>query len=138
MRVLVFGTFDNLHLGHKYLLNEAQQRGDLWIVVGLDETVKRLKGFYPVQSQNERKQAVEKSFPQTHVLLGDSEDYFQPIKNIRPGLILLGYDQKLPPGVTSDNFPCAVERLKAYKPDVHKSSRNRQKQVAQKIDILGN
>ena len=125
MRVLVFGTFDNLHPGHKFLLNEAQQRGDLWVVIGLDETVKRVKGFYPVQSQEERKHAVEKAFPQAHVLLGDSEDYFQPIRNIKPGLILLGYDQKLPPKIDKRSFPCQVERLSAYKPEEFKSSLRR-------------
>ena len=125
MRVLVFGTFDNLHPGHKFLLNEAQQRGDLWVVIGLDETVKRVKGFYPVQSQEERKHAVEKAFPQAHVLLGDSEDYFQPIRNIKPGLILLGYDQELPPGINKDSFPCRVECVKAYKPEEFKSSLRR-------------
>ncbi|MCF7844453.1 MAG: adenylyltransferase/cytidyltransferase family protein [Kiritimatiellales bacterium] len=125
MRVLVFGTFDNLHPGHKYLLNEAQQRGELWIVVGLDETVKRVKGFPPEQNHNERKQAVEKAFPQSHVLLGDSEDYFQPIRNIKPGLVILGYDQELPPGISKSSFPCRVERLSAYKPEEYKSSLRR-------------
>ncbi|MBU2213217.1 adenylyltransferase/cytidyltransferase family protein [Patescibacteria group bacterium] len=125
MRVLVFGTFDNLHPGHKFLLNEAQQRGELWVVIGLDETVKRVKGFYPVQSQEERKHAVEKAFPQARVLLGDSEDYFQPIRNIKPGLILLGYDQELPPEIDKRSFPCRVECLSAYKPEEFKSSLRR-------------
>jgi len=133
MRVLVFGTFDNLHPGHKFLLNEAQQCGELWVVIGLDETVKRVKGFYPVQNQEERKQAVVEAFPNVHVLLGDSEDYFQPIRKIKPGLILLGYDQELPPGITSDHFPCTVERLRAYKPELHKSSRNRRQIIQNKL-----
>jgi FAD synthetase len=122
MKVLVFGTFDHLHPGHKYLLNEAQQRGELWVVVGLDETVKRVKGFLPGQNQDERRQEIEKSFPQAHVLLGDSEDYFQPIRSIKPGLVLLGYDQQFPPGVIENNFPCKVERIGSYKPDQYKSS----------------
>ena len=39
-KVLVFGTFDGLHEGHKDFLRQAKQYGDhLTVVVGRDSTV---------------------------------------------------------------------------------------------------
>ena len=59
-KLLVFGTFDLLHEGHKYFLNEAESRGDeLFVVVALDSTVKTVKGFFPNQDEKERKRNVE-------------------------------------------------------------------------------
>ena len=128
MRVLVFGTFDNLHPGHMFLLHEAEARGELWVIVARDNTVEKLKGKTPTQSEDERKEALESALPNAHILLGDTEDYFTPVKEIAPDLILLGYDQQLPPGVKFDDFSCPVERVKPHKPEQYKSSLLREDQ----------
>ena len=45
---MVFGVFDGLHEGHKYLLTEAAKLCDeLVVVVTLDEAVATLKGHLP-------------------------------------------------------------------------------------------
>jgi len=122
MRVLVFGTFDRLHPGHKFLLTEAGKRGDLTVVVARDANVRRIKGRLPTQNESERAEEIRRAFPRAGVILGDSEDYLRPIREQMPDLILLGYDQQLPPGIREEDFSCLTERLPAYKPERFKSS----------------
>jgi glycerol-3-phosphate cytidylyltransferase-like family protein len=52
----------------------------------------------------------------------ESGDFLAPIRKFSPDIILLGYDQQLPPGVQAKDFPCAVERLEAFEPQKYKSS----------------
>jgi len=122
MRILVFGTFDRLHPGHRFLLAEAAKRGELMVVVARDVTVERLKGHTPHQTEEERRQAVRQAFPGAQVILGHETDYREPVRQVRPELIIMGYDQALPPGVTTGDFPCRVERLPAFQPERYKSS----------------
>lgn len=127
MRVLVFGTFDELHPGHRFLLTEAKKRGELFVVVARDANVERIKGRRAVEPEEQRKSAVEESFPDATVMLGDPHDFLVPVIAVRPDLILLGYDQTLPPGVSEKDFPCSVERLPAFEPERFKSSLRREK-----------
>ncbi len=123
MKVLLFGTFDLLHPGHLFVLNEGKKRGDLHVVVARDATVERIKKRLPVHSQEERKAAIEKAFPDANVMLGsDDGDYLKPVRVVAPDLILLGYDQRFPPGITEEDLPCPVERLPAFEPEKYKSS----------------
>ncbi|TSC60033.1 MAG: glycerol-3-phosphate cytidylyltransferase [Candidatus Peregrinibacteria bacterium Greene0416_62] len=125
MNVLVFGTFDRLHQGHEFVLHEGLKRGELHVVVARDSTVKRIKGRSAEQSEQERVDAIQKKFPKANVVLGDNENYLKPVRTIDPDLVLLGYDQKLPPGVTIEDFFCPVERLGAFEPERFKSSLRR-------------
>lgn len=129
-RVLLFGTFDQIHPGHRFVLAEAQKRGEVTVVIARDETVRRLKGRKPVQSEEERRRSVATVISAATVILGDPDDFLKPVRDTEPGLILLGYDQKLPPGVTMEDFPCSVERLHAFQPEQHKSSRLRSDRIS--------
>ncbi len=122
-RVLVFGTFDLLHPGHRFVLTEAQKRGDLHVVVARDATVARMKNLTPHHSEAERAAMIKAAFPEAQVRLGSGDgDFLAPVRDVQPDLIVLGYDQGLPPGVTETDFPCQVERLPAFEPDKWKSS----------------
>ncbi|MBI5156295.1 adenylyltransferase/cytidyltransferase family protein [Candidatus Peregrinibacteria bacterium] len=123
--ILVFGTFDELHPGHRFLLSEAQKRGELFVVIARDANVERIKGRPAVESEGERKRAVEKAYHDATVLLGDPHDFLVPVIAVRPDLILFGYDQKLPPGVREKDLECPVERLPAFEPEKYKSSLRR-------------
>lgn len=132
MRVLLFGTFDRLHPGHRFVINEALKRGDhaeggksVSVVVARDRNVERIKGRLPEQPEDERMQALTSAFPSVSVIPGDPNDFLTPIRAVRPDLILLGYDQELPPGVRAADLPCPVERLPAYRPKKFKSSLRR-------------
>lgn len=122
MNVLIFGTFDHLHPGHHFVIAEAMKKGRTSIVVARDRNVLRIKGAPPDQSEGERVAVLRTAFPAAHVLLGDPEDFLAPVRSIQPDLILLGYDQRLPPGVAEADFPCPVQRLAAFKPAEFKSS----------------
>ncbi|MDO8468635.1 MAG: adenylyltransferase/cytidyltransferase family protein [Candidatus Peribacter sp.] len=125
MRVLLFGTFDRLHPGHRFILTEAEKRGELTIIIARDTTVRQLKGKLPAQPEEERRSAVSRVVPSARVLLGDSDDYLRPVRENVPDLILLGYDQVLPRGVKPEDLPCPVERLPAFHPELYKSSLQR-------------
>ena len=58
-KVFVTGCFDMLHSGHIAFLEEATAHGDVYVGIGSDETVRRLKGRYPIYNQDERKYMLE-------------------------------------------------------------------------------
>ncbi|MFH0992653.1 MAG: adenylyltransferase/cytidyltransferase family protein [bacterium] len=58
-KIFVTGCFDMLHSGHVAFLTEASTHGDVYIGIGSDETVKQLKGRYPINNQDERKYMLE-------------------------------------------------------------------------------
>lgn len=132
MRVLIFGTFDHLHPGHKFVVQEALKRacrgevsGEAHVVIARDENVEHIKGRLPKQNEQERLQALQQAIPAAKVRLGDLEDFLTPVREIQPDCILLGYDQKLPPGVSESDLPCPTERLPAFEPHKWKSSLRR-------------
>jgi FAD synthetase len=131
-RILLFGTFDDVHPGHHFLFEEALKRAhetedaELWVVIARDTTVHRIKGHMPVQPEGERMKAIQDAYPDAHIVLGDAQDFRRPLHDICPDLVLLGYDQALPPGVVIEDFPCLVQRLPPFHPDKYKSSLRRQ------------
>lgn len=104
------------------MLREAEKKGELTVVIARDRTVRRVKGKSPVQDERERCAIVQRYVPTARVMLGDENDYLAPIRTVRPELIVLGYDQGLPPGVRAEDLPCPVERLSAFEPQRYKSS----------------
>jgi cytidyltransferase-like protein len=58
-KVFVTGCFDMLHSGHVAFLKEAALHGDVYVGIGSDETVGRLKGRFPINNQDERKYMLE-------------------------------------------------------------------------------
>ncbi len=53
-KVFVSGCFDMLHSGHVAFLQAAAAYGDLYVALGSDATVYKLKGRVPVNSEEER------------------------------------------------------------------------------------
>ncbi len=122
---MIFGTFDHLHDGHRFLIQKAMQRGDVTVVVGKDSTVRSMKGRPAMQTEQERCDAIQKEFPTAHVLLGDADDFMKPIRSEKPDLLLFGYDQKLPPGISEKDLHVPTERAEAFEPERNKSSLQR-------------
>ena len=125
MKLMVFGTFDDLHPGHEYVFQSALDRGEVYAVVARDANVMKIKGRAPLQIEQERMAAIQRMFPDIHVLLGDAENFLAPVHAVQPDLILLGYDQKLPPGISEEQLGVPIERLAAFHPEIHKSSLRR-------------
>lgn len=58
-RIITFGTFDVLHVGHLNLLERAKDLGEALIVgVSTDDLNSRKKGRYPVFPQQERERMI--------------------------------------------------------------------------------
>ena len=58
-KVFVTGCFDMLHSGHVAFLTEAATHGDVYVGIGSDETVAKLKGRFPINNQDERRYMLE-------------------------------------------------------------------------------
>ena len=91
-RVLATGTFDLLHPGHIYFLTHARALGDeLFVIVARDLNVTHKPK--PIVSEEQRLEMVNALKMVDKALLGSEKDMFEPLKQIRPDIITLGYDQ---------------------------------------------
>lgn len=108
-KVLVFGTFDVLHPGHIDFLKQAREKGDfLSAVVSRDFTVEKIKKHRPLKNEKERLKDVRNiSFVGEARLGGRGEDPYSIIREIKPDIICLGYDQK----TYTDGLQAALDKL---------------------------
>ena len=114
-RVLATGTFDILHPGHVYFLTQARALGDeLFVIIARDSNVThKPKPILPEEQRLEMVNAlgmVDKAF------LGSEKDMFEPLRQIRPDIITLGYDQRfdtdlLEKELTKRGLPAKVIRI---------------------------
>lgn len=92
IRVVATGTFDILHPGHLYYLEESRRLGDeLAVIVARDANVKHKPR--PILPEDQRLRMVRALRPVDHAVLGDLHDMFRPIEEIRPDIITLGFNQ---------------------------------------------
>jgi len=91
-RIVATGTFDVLHPGHIYYLNESKKLGDeLWVIVARDANVKHKP--HPIIPEEQRLLMVAALRPVDHAVLGDKTDMFRPIEEIQPSVITIGFNQ---------------------------------------------
>jgi len=91
-RVVATGTFDILHPGHLYYLEESRKLGDeLYVIVARDSNVKHKPR--PIVPEEQRLRIVAALKPVDHALLGDQTDMFRPIEEIQPAVITVGFNQ---------------------------------------------
>jgi len=87
------GTFDILHMGHIYYLKEAKKLGDqLIVVVACDETVRKLK-HEPITSEQLRLGLIKELEVVDDAYLGNKNDKYAIVEEIKPDIIALGFDQ---------------------------------------------
>lgn len=128
-KILVFGTFDGLHEGHKDFFRQAKEHGEyLVVVVGRDSTVLSVKKKLPKQNENKRLEAVQKAPYVDYARLGnEGVSKYEVIKEVKPDIICLGYDQtffvgKLEDKIKEFGLSTKTVRLAPYKPEIYKSS----------------
>jgi len=119
-----FGTFDGLHPGHLNFLKQLKQLGDIiYVVVARDVNVLKIKGRPPRLDEKKRMQKLKNAGVADFVLPGEISDFYKWITIYKPDIIGLGYDQKADIDELNRKFPdIKMVRLKAYKPEKHKSS----------------
>jgi FAD synthetase len=135
MKVLLFGTFDGLHEGHKSLFKQARQFGDyIVVVVGRDSTILGTKKRLPKYNEIQRLEAIQESGLVdearlgNEAALGEKLNPYLIIEEIQPDVICLGYDQtyfvdKLPVKLKEMGMDqVKVQRLEAFEPEKYHSS----------------
>ena len=123
---MVFGTFDILHPGHLHMLKEAKEHGDfLVVIIARDQTVSTLKGKQPQHDEVARVKNLEALNIADEVRLGSLGDKYKVIREEKPDIIALGYDQKFftEQLTTVVGKETPVIRLAAYMPEIYKSSK---------------
>ena len=93
--ILLFGSFDGLHPGHRHLLEEVQKKGgSMAIVVAQDDIIFKIKGRLPKYKLSERVKHLKDLFPQAIITPGDvKQETWSAIKKYRPRIVMVGYDQ---------------------------------------------
>ncbi|HVP25683.1 MAG TPA: adenylyltransferase/cytidyltransferase family protein [Methanomicrobiales archaeon] len=91
-RVVATGTFDIIHPGHIYYLEESRRLGDeLHVIVARDRNVRHKPR--PVIGEAQRLRVVQSLRVVDFARLGDQTDMFRPIEEIDPAVITLGFNQ---------------------------------------------
>ena len=95
-RKIVFtnGCFDVLHQGHRKLLQEARELGDM-LVVGLnsDESIKRLKGeTRPINSVEQRVEALAALPTVDAVIVFEEDTPYELLQELKPQILVKGGD----------------------------------------------
>ena len=146
IKVLVFGTFDGLHKGHldffRQALRSAQgklqntEKPYLFVVVGRDLTVQKVKNRLPKFNEQERLKEIQNCDLVSEARLGnEGNNPYKVIEEIKPDIICLGYDQthfidKLEAKLkemglkshSTSSGQVEIKRLKAYQPEKYHSS----------------
>jgi len=126
--VMVFGTFDILHLGHIDMFQQAKVLGDeLIVVIARDKRSESLKDRENIHNEEERQKMVSHIDIVDQAILGNQDNVYTVIKENKPDVIALGYDQqhfvdKLEEKIKSFDLNTKVVRLNEYKAKKHKSS----------------
>ena len=124
------GTFDILHPGHLFYLNEARKLGGadahLVVVIATDKTVKEHKKV-PVIGEKQRCEMVNASSTQPNAFgcvdeafIGDEDDPFKIVKEQKPDIIAIGPDQKFNPENLEAQLKSIGIDVKAVKIDSYK------------------
>ncbi|MBN2014669.1 MAG: FAD synthase [Candidatus Altiarchaeota archaeon] len=127
--VVATGVFTILHPGHVLYLEEARKLGDkLIVIVARDSMVEKKKNQRFV-SEKQRLAVVKALKTVDSAVLGDEEDIFKPIEEIKPDIIALGKDQDfdveaLEKGLRDRGLKAKIVRIEKYWDEGLHSSRH--------------
>jgi len=94
-KVFVSGCFDSIHSGHIEFFKNASKYGDLYVCIGSDNTIKELKGKYPLFNQNERKFMIDsiRFIKECRISTGSGVlDFKDELKEISPDIFIVNED----------------------------------------------
>ncbi len=94
-KVMVFGTFDGIHDGHRDFLQQAKEQGDhLVVVVSRDAAIAHTYGKQPKNDEIDRIAAVLGEKVAEDVVMGHLNDKAKVIAEHKPDIIVLGFSQE--------------------------------------------
>jgi len=138
--VLAGGVFDIIHPGHIHTLNAAKALGGVLVVaIATDKTAKKMKKRSPLHSQELRRELVSCLSMVDKAIVGHEDDIFQTVKEVKPNIIVLGYDQVHQEKFISDGckrINLNVEIVRLESPVPHLSSSEIEKEYGKDIHGL--
>jgi len=94
-KVMIAGTFDIIHPGHIFLINEAAKLGDVYVIVSTDKNREIYAGEPPIVPQEQRLEVVKNLKNVKEAIIGRSDNNtLKTVEQIDPDIILLGPNQK--------------------------------------------
>jgi len=94
-KILIAGTFDILHPGHIFLINEAAKLGDVYVIVATDKNRELYSGEAPIVPEQQRLEVMKSLKNVKDAILGRHDnDTLETVAELNPDIILLGPDQK--------------------------------------------
>ena len=94
-KILVFGTFDGIHAGHIFFLEQAKKLGEVHALVASKESVKVRKQKNSTYTLDQRLNMVKETGLVDYIIAGDKNlNGWEKMKKIEPDIVFLGYDQK--------------------------------------------
>lgn len=94
-KVFVSGCYDMLHSGHVAFFKEAASYGDLYVGIGSDETISKLKGRASVCSENERLYMVKSIRYVTDACINSGSgiiDFVESVNMFKPEIFIVNED----------------------------------------------
>ena len=138
--VLAGGVFDIIHPGHIHTLNAAKALGGVLVVaIATDKTAKKMKKRSPLHNQELRRELVTSLSMVDKAIVGHEDDIFQTVKEVKPDIIVLGYDQVHQEKFISDGckrINLDVEIVRLESPEPHLSSSQIEKEYGKDIHGL--
>ena|ERR1051326_3774315 len=123
--VLVWGTFDLLHNGHKLFLKKASLFGNLFVIIIPDNIVFQNKIRLPIEDAAIRKLKVERLNYVKQAFIDCIEEGLLCIDSIKPNILCFGYDQDkvwediLLKELDRKGYKVLVKRLDKYANGIH-------------------
>ena len=137
--VLAGGVFDIIHPGHIHTLNAAKALGSILVVaIATDKTAEKMKKRPPLHNQELRRELVSCLSMVDKAIVGHEDNIFETVKEVRPNIIVLGYDQTHQEKFISDGckrINLNVEIIRLQSPVPHLSSSEIEKEYG--TDIHG-
>jgi len=138
--VLAGGVFDIIHPGHIHTLNAAKALGGVLVVaIATDKTAEKMKKRSPLHNQELRRELVSYLSMVDKAIVGHEDDIFQTVKEVKPNIIVLGYDQVHQEKFISDGckrINLNVEIVRLETPVPHLSSSEIEKEYGKDIHGL--
>ncbi len=138
--VLAGGVFDIIHPGHIHTLNAAKALGGVLVVaIATDKTAEKMKKRSPLHNQELRRELVSCLSMVDKAIVGHEDDIFQTVKEVKPNIIVLGYDQVHQEKFISDGckrINLNVEIVRLETPVPHLSSSEIEKEYGKDIHGL--
>ena len=125
--VLAGGVFDIIHPGHIHTLNAAKALGDVLVVaIATDKIAQKMKKRPPLHNQELRRELVGCLSMVDNAIVGHEDNIFETVKEVKPNIIVLGYDQVhqekfIDDGCKRINIDVEIVRLQSPVPDLSSS-----------------